>query len=117
MQVFVPENSVSGTGGADGYLTVSTNVGIYPGGIGYIAKSDGSAAQKCMCSELVGGTKVGIRFLPEGMDDPKLRTGAVRYPNYGRDDISAYTAGSTFYMEAQTVSVYQPIFDPMIKAF
>ncbi len=113
MQVFVPGNSVSGTGDANGYLTVTTNVGIYPGAKGFIRKGDGTLPQYCMISDLSGGTKVGIRFLPEGMDDPKLRTGVVKFPYYGRDSLAAYTAGSTFFMEAQLVEVYQPIFDPL----
>ncbi len=113
MQVFVPGNSVSGTGAANGYLTVTTNVGIYPGAKGFIRKADGTLPQYCMISEISGTTLVGIRFLPEGMDDVKLRTGEVKFPYYGRSDISAYTAGSTFFMDAQLVEVYQPIFDPL----
>lgn len=111
----VPELSTTGTGDAAGFLTVASNAGVYPGAKGWISKSDNTLQQYVMVTALEGSTKIGLRFLPESPDDPKLRdaSSGVRYPNFGRSGLAAYTAGSKLYLPAQVVPVYQPIIDPL----
>ena len=111
----VPEISTTGTGDAQGYLTVASNAGIYPGAKGWLSLSNNTLQQYVMVTELSGTTKVGLRFLPESADDPKLRdtTSGVRHPNFGRNNLAAYLAGSKLYLPAQVVPVYQPIIDPL----
>lgn len=101
----VPNIIVTGTGGADGYFTVTSNTGVYPGAGGYITKSDGTLPQAVQVTDVPAATKVGLKFIPEGMDDVKLRQGTVKYPWYGRTDLASYTAGSILTLPAQVVAV------------
>lgn len=113
MNARIPAVTVTGTGAADGYLTVTANDGVYPGAKGWITKSDNTLPQLVLVTDIVSTTKVGVRFIPESASDPKLQTGAVVHPSYGRTGIAAYTAGSILSLPAQLVEVQQPVFDPI----
>ena len=103
----IPDITFTGTGDSSGYLTGVSNVGVYPGATGYLRKSDNTANQFVQVTDVVGATKVGLKFLPEGMDDVKLRNGVVKFPNYGHTDLTAYGAGSILQLPAQTAPVNQ----------
>jgi hypothetical protein len=108
--------TLASTGGADGACNITSNTGAFPGAIGYLAKSDGTLGQRVQITELVSTTSVALRFLAEGMDDPKIRSGVVKVGNLGRSDCSGYASGSILHIPAQDVAVQQPIFDPMPSA-
>lgn len=87
-------------GTAAGYITVTDNTPVFPGAFGSIVKSDTTLAQIVQVTDLVGSTKVGLRFVTSTQS-----TG----PSYGHSDCSAYPAGSVFCLFKQTVSA-QPLF-------
>lgn len=103
----VPQIRITGTGDANGYLTVTANTGVYPGATGFLTQADGTGMQLVQVTDVPLATTIGVKFLPQGIDDEKLRTGAVKYPWYGRTDIAAYTAGAILTLLAQVVPVNQ----------
>lgn len=106
--------ALQANGGADGYLTFTDNVGMYPGAKGWLT-SDTAEPQYFIITELKSNTQIGVRFIPVDKDDPKLRSGDVEFPYFGKSDCSAYTTGDNARIDlpAQVVPVYQPLFDPL----
>jgi hypothetical protein len=110
MQERIPGKSVTGTGASTGIFTTTSTTGLAAGAKGFLRKSDNTLNQYAMIVTVIDATTFTLRFLPEGTDDVKLRTGAVKHPYYGLSSLSAYSAGSIFSFEAQLVDVQQPQF-------
>lgn len=92
--------ALTANGGTDGYATLASNTGFYPGAKGWIGKADGSLQRRVVFTDLSGATKVGCRIIPEFAYD----LNAV-HPSYGRSDLSAFSTGAILYMDAQVVEV------------
>lgn len=97
---------LTAVGGADGYVSVASNEGFFPGAFAWL--NDGVDMQYVQIAELVGPTKIGIRFWPVSQDDPKLRTGTVTYPNFGRNTCAAFAAGARLTQHSQVAPVKAP---------
>ncbi len=93
----VPGITFTGTGDAAGYLTGTSNAGVYPGQLGNLQlTSDGSLKRRVRVTDVVGATKVGLQFVAEGTPE---------VPNYGHNSLTAYAAGATLTLEAGLVPV------------
>lgn len=103
-------STTTAPGDETGILAVTSTSGYRAGAIAYLRGAAGSpAAQRCRISEVVDATHVGVVFLPEDINDVKLRTGAVLYPSYMRSDCTAYDTGSTLSQPAQIVADIAPL--------
>lgn len=102
--------TANGDVGTKGTVTVASTAGVYPGMKGYLSSS--TLNQFVMVTAVVSAIVLAIRFLPEGLDDPKLQSGAVRRHNYGNDACSGFTTAQTARIDLpqQTVEVIQPTF-------
>jgi hypothetical protein len=82
----------TGTGDADGYLTGTSNAGVYPGREGnLVLTSNGTLNQRVRVTDVIGTTKVGLQFVTEG---------SPQRPSYGHNSLAAYGAGATLILEA-----------------
>lgn len=92
--------NLTSDGDATGYATVASNADFYAGAQLFI--SDGnSASQLCQVTDLVGTTKIGLRFI--NVD------GRLNPPQYGiKSDLSAYTVaqGARLDLFSQVVDEY-----------
>lgn len=91
-------------GGTDGFATVVSTVGFVKFAICILTGVAGSpAGQRCVVTEIVDATHLGLRFVPTDVKDPKLLTGEVKHPSYGRSDLSAFGNGSTLRQIPQVI--------------
>ena len=105
IQVPAAAANLTANGGATGYVTVADNTPFYPGCIAWLSDTDGS--QRCLITDLVGTTLVGLRFLLEENCGYRFQP-----PSYGRSNCSAYTLAKSakINMPAQVAPV-EPAFD------
>lgn len=101
--------TLAADGGTDGYCNVTANTGAYPGAIGFLTKADRSLQQRLVCTDLNGADKIGVRFLPEGLDDSRMGS-TVRYGWLGRSSAASFPSGSFLCFGSQVVEVDQPTF-------
>jgi len=107
--------TLAADGDATGFANITSNTGAYPGAVGFLTKADGSVSQKVILTELKSTDQIGLRFIPEAMDDVKLTRKTITWPSGGRSNLSAFATGSLLIIEDQLVRVRQPIFDPVPK--
>lgn len=87
----------TGTGDAAGYLTGTSNAGVFPGQLGNLqVTSDATLKQRVRVTDVSGSTKVGLQFVSE--TSPEV-------PNYGHNSLAAYSAGATLTLEPGLVPV------------
>lgn len=110
MQERIPAKSTTGTGASTGIFTVASTTGFAAGAKGWLRTSTNTLPQYTQLVEVIDATHISLRFIPEDINDPKLRTGAVKHPYYGLSDLTSYGAGSIFSYDAQLVDVQQPQF-------
>ncbi len=82
---------------AQGELTVTSNAYVFPGGLAWICKDDGSARARVKILFCAGTTKVQVRRFKD--DDENAP------PSYGGSDMTAFATGSHLCQEAQVVPV------------
>ncbi len=111
--------ALTGSGSADGKLDVADTDGtaFAPGyKVGAKAWLRGSAGtpapQLVMIDKIISATQVQVIFLPEGINDVKLRQGIVKYPSTQHNDCTAFGAGSTLTQYVQVVGI-----PPTVPAF
>jgi hypothetical protein len=102
--------TLTATGGADGYVAITSNVGFYPGTFGYLYKADGSAQQYVMITDTKSTDKIGLRFIAESASDDRVRLLTVRPGNAGRSSCTGFTTGDKVSFGAQIAPVQQPTF-------
>lgn len=89
---------LTAAGGADGYATVASNTGYYPGCDAWLYDTVSGLSKHCMITDLVGSTKVGLRIIPD--------SGSGAGPSYGRSSLTAFPiTTSSLSMPAQTARV------------
>lgn len=102
MNAWVPEANAALTvdGGSDGYITVADNTPFYPSAEAFLYSTN-VTGQRVMITDLVGSTKIGIRFLAEFPN---------RVPTYGKSDCSTLKLADSakISMPGQVVRVEQP---------
>jgi len=76
---------LTGDGSATGYVTVASTTNFYPGAIAWIS-SETEASRKCVITELVSATVMGLRFV----DETYAGTGVHKNSGSGRSDLSVY---------------------------
>lgn len=84
MQIEVPEARQDATvdGGPTGYLSVSNNVTFFVGCEAFLCRSN--LQKRCIITELVGTTQVGLRFQADDNEQ--------QFPSYGnRSDLTGWT--------------------------
>lgn len=98
--------ATTGSGTTDGYVPVAANSVFTVGAFAYLRGPAGSpASQYCRITDLRGSTEVGVVFYPESITDPKLGTGTVKFPSYGRNDVSSFPINSILSQFAQPIDV------------
>jgi hypothetical protein len=96
----------TGSGSTDGFLDVTSTTGYKVGAAAWLRGPSGSpAAQFVRINKIVSATKVGVVFIPEGINDPKLLTGAVKYPSSQQNNCSSYPINSTLDQFQQVVAL------------
>jgi hypothetical protein len=93
-------------GGATGILTVTSTAGYKVGAVGWLCGPLASPeSQFVRINSIIDATHVSVIFIPEGINDVKLRTGAVHFPSFHQSDCSAYPLGSSLDMPQQVVAL------------
>jgi hypothetical protein len=106
IEIFPVHQLTTGSGSADGFLDVSSTVGYKAGAYAWLRGPSGTpAAQLVKISQIVSATKIGVIFLPEGINDVRLRTGAVKFPSSAQSNCSTYPINSTLDQIQQVVSI------------
>lgn len=104
--VAIPETIIAVSAAtATGELTVASNVGLYPGTLGWLSKLDGSAGLRVKLVRLIGTTKVLVRAVADG------RETNVPAPSYGLTSVSAFNLTSQLCIESQVANI-----DPAFSA-
>lgn len=91
-----------GDSGGVGYATVADNSGFYVGCVAYI--NNNATQKRCVIVDLVGTTKVGLRFISEEF-------GTQAYPVYGgHSSLAAFTVAtaSRLNMDRQLAKIQPP---------
>ena len=115
----IPQNRavLVAAGGTDGFVEVADNSGFYPGANAFL-RSAVPGGQLCLIVTRRGTQFVGLRFIPEGKDDPKMlgKGGTIPWPSFGLSSCAAYPAGSVLSQDAQLCELVQPIGNPLVWA-
>lgn len=89
-------------GGTTGTLTVTSTVGFKERAVAYLSGDGGT--QRCLVRTVLTSTTMVVVFLPEGIDDPKLRSGVVKYPSMQGSNCAAWLTGSRISQASQLVA-------------
>lgn len=96
--------TLTAQGSSDGFVELDTVEGLIVKAQCYLLDetSDPTSSQFCKITS-IDGLVVGLVFLPEDIRDVKLNLGIVKFPNYGRNNCSAYDTGSTLFQPEQVI--------------
>lgn len=106
--IVVPEFSqaTTGSGSSGGAIDVTSTAGYKVLAEAWLRGPSGSpASQKVKILKVVSSTQVKVCFIPEGITDPKLTAGTVKYPSYQGSDCSTYPINSTLSQPEQVVAI------------
>ncbi len=96
----VPETIAAVTAATNkGVVTVADNTLFYPGTLGWLSKTDGSAQKRVQIVQRVGTTQLTVRVVADGTETTKPA------PSFGLSDVSAFNTASSLCVEAQVASV------------
>lgn len=105
---------LTANGGTDGSLTFAATAAFRKGRLGWL-KDDNSPSLKCIITEVVSGTVIKVRAVPDqlvlgtsaqGGGVAETRQLGAFTPNYGTTDCSAYTTAQNARFDQEPGFVY-----------
>jgi hypothetical protein len=94
-------------GGADGFITVTSNADFFPGAFAWVFSTT-QTSKYCIITELSGSDKIGVRFF-----DKKTTSGLSTGPSYIRDSVAAFLLADGARIEQEAGVV--PVFEGFVK--